>query len=122
MFKRFTSICLLLAVLLSLVVLPAKASDQPQEANVALGKTVTFTSGGEVTTGDGNYGLAAVNAGLGVLTDGISRSANWWVNNGNPYVALKSSVITGPYSFTVDLGGIIPPSRSDWSIYPAASV
>lgn len=51
MFKRFTSICLLLAVLLSLVVLPAKAFEQPKETNVALGKTVTFTSGGECRYG-----------------------------------------------------------------------
>ncbi len=129
MFKPTTSICLLLAIVLSLVVMPAGAVAQPRNANVALGKTVTFACGGEIAA-DGNYGLNAVNGGLSVLTDGISRSANWWVNNGNPYIALKSSILAGPYTFTVDLGktyeteqlSLYSYGRSDWGLYPADAI
>ena len=131
--KRTIAMFLALSVMLSLCVFgkaPKAAAAQPQTANVALGKTVTFGYGSEVTAGDANYGVSAVQAGLSVLTDGVSHSTNWWVNNGNPYVALKSSVITGPYSFTVDLGkdhvteqiSIYSYSRPDWSIYPVESV
>ncbi|MBQ3216032.1 MAG: DUF4855 domain-containing protein, partial [Oscillospiraceae bacterium] len=97
--------------------------------NVAVGKSVAFYCGGELAT-DSNYGLSAVRAGLSALTDGEAYSPNWWVNNGNPYVALKSSVLDGPYVFSVDLGGqyqteeirIYSYGRPDWNVHPAEAV
>ena len=132
--KRTLSCLLALALVLSLCqagIAPAAYATQNAvtSGNVALGKSVAFACGGEVTA-DSNYGVDAIKAGLSVLTDGISNSPNWWVNNGNPYVALKSSVVTGPYIFSVDLAAsyvteqvsVYSYGRPDWSVYPLEAV
>ena len=98
-------------------------------ANVALGKSVAFAYGTEVTA-NSSWGADAVKAGLSVLTDGEAASPNWWVNNGNPYVGLKDSILSGPYIFSVDLGGsyvteqvsIFSYGRPNWSVYPLEEV
>ena len=128
--KRILSGLLVLGLGLSGVSLQANAAAlSPKNANAAYGKSVAFYCGGEVTA-DSNYGIDAIKAGLSVLTDGVNDSPNWWVNNGNPYVALKQSVVTGPYVFSVDLGenyvteqiSVYSYGRPDWSIYPAEAV
>lgn len=109
---------------------PEVSAAQPQNPNAAQGKSVAFASGAEIVPGDADYGIAAIKAGLRVLTDGINNSPNWWINNGNPYVALKSSVVSGPYIFSVDLGAnyeteqisLYNYARTDWGITPADSV
>ena len=134
-FKRILSGLLTVALLVGLfagLVVPsveAATSAQVTTGNVALGKSVAFSSGAQLTT-DSNYDGTAVKAGLSVLTDGVADSPNWWVNNGNPYVALKSSVLSGPYIFSVDLAGsyiteqisIYSYSRPKWSVSPLESV
>ncbi|MBQ7857885.1 MAG: DUF4855 domain-containing protein, partial [Oscillospiraceae bacterium] len=132
--KRILSGLLALALVLGLglsgVSLQANATAlSPKNANAAYGKSVAFYCGGEVAA-DSNYGIDAIKAGLSVLTDGVNDSPNWWVNNGNPYVALKQSVVTGPYVFSVDLGenyvteqiSVYSYGRPDWSVYPAEAV
>lgn len=112
-FKRVISIVLTLLMLMTIAangIVVSKAEEVTEATptvyltNVALGKSVTMTYGSELNSSDGNYSVSAVNSGLSVLTDGENDNENWSVNNGNPYVSFKNSVITGPYSFTIDLG------------------
>lgn len=102
--KRILSGLLVLGLGLSGVSLQANATAlSPKNANAAYGKSVAFYCGGEVTA-DSNYGIDAIKAGLSVLTDGVNDSPNWWVNNGNPNIGLKSSVLAGDYVFNLDIG------------------
>lgn len=134
-FKRVVSVMLMLVLLMSictnaLMTVSASTESTVQFSNVAYGKTVTFSYGAEVVSSDADYGVTAINSGLSVLTDGDNKNTNWWVNNGNPYVALKNSVVTGPYSFTVDLGSnydtasmsVYSYARTSWGITPVDSV
>ena len=128
--KRILCSILALTLLLGMVTVSGSPAASAVSANVALGKSVAFGYGSELTSSDGNYSVTAVKAGTSVLTDGVNNSPNWWVNNGNPYVALKSTVITGPYIFSVDLGAqydaeqvrIYSYGRPDWSVYPVEQV
>ncbi|MBQ8622689.1 MAG: DUF4855 domain-containing protein, partial [Oscillospiraceae bacterium] len=121
--------CMILSVCSGILPQASATALDVRSTNVALGKSVAFAYGAQVTT-DSNYDVTAVKAGLSVLTDGVNDSPNWWVNNGNPYVALKSSVITGPYIFSVDLAddyvteqvSVYSYGRPAWSVYPAESV
>ena len=106
------------------------AVTEPAGPNIALGKSVAFAYGSELDSGDANYNVNAVKTGTSALTDGEKDSPNWWVNNGNPYVALKSSVISGPYILSVDLGAnyaaqqvsVYSYGRPGWSVYPVEAV
>ena len=128
--KRILSCLLIIALLLPAALGSGAPKAQAQSANLAYGKSVAFACNGEVITGDADYGLTAVKNGLGVLTDGNAYNPNWWVNNGNPYVALKSAVLAGPYIFSVDLAGqyhvdtvcVYSYGREEWGITPADSV
>ena len=104
--QKGLSLLLCMAMLVSLCAVGIGTATPAAAAatNVAFGKSVAFAYGTEAVAGDANYGVDAIKAGLTALTDGVADSPNWWVNNGNPYVALKNSVVTGPYIFSVDLG------------------
>ncbi|MBQ2382481.1 MAG: hypothetical protein II290_00440, partial [Oscillospiraceae bacterium] len=130
-FQRTFSLLLALTLVLSLASVPgvAATTSSVSAPNVAAGKSVAFFGGDQHTT-DGDYDTAAVTAGLSVLTDGVADSPKWWINNGNPYIALKRSVIPGPYLFSVDLGdsyqtrqvSIYCYSRPAWNIQPPDQV
>ena len=133
LFNRMLSCLLALVLVLGLCAFGptavVRAASALRYSNAAYGKSVTFAYGKEVTA-DGSWGAAAVQNGLSVLTDGEAFSPNWWVNGGNPYIGLKDSILSGPYTLTVDLGSghvmeqvsIYSYGRSDWSIYPLEEV
>ena len=123
------AVCLVLSLGAGLLPCASATEMEVNASNVAMGKSVAFAYGNQLTA-DANYGVDAVKAGLSVLTDGVNNSPNWWVNNGNPYVALKNSVIKGPYIFSVDLGdsyvteqiSLYSYARSEWGISPLQEV
>ena len=90
--------------------------------NIAKGDTVTFSYGEVVSTANENYSVSYINNGLYVLTDGTTMNPNWWVNNGNPLIALWDDYVTGPYEFIVNLDALCAVnqvsanfySRTDW--------
>ena len=122
--KRILCGILTLTLLLGMVTVSGSPAASAVSANVALGKSVAFGYGSELTSSDGNYSVAAVKAGTSVLTDGVNDSPNWWVNNGNPNIGLKNAVLAGPYVFNLDLGSQSTVrqisayfySRTDWGV------
>jgi len=81
------------------------ASTLPAEktgTNLASGKTLTASVTKQISTTNANYSLSAVTKGLPVLVDGIKTNCDSYFNNGNPNVAFDKTVLTGPYSITVD--------------------
>lgn len=130
-FKKVTSLLLAILLAFSIIgIIPASATTASDgDINFASGKTVTFGYGSEVTS-DASWGVSVVNSGLTVLTDGVNNGTDWWVNNGNPNIGLKESVIEGPYSLTVDLGDEYPINRAslynytrvNWGVHPMEAV
>jgi len=98
--------------------------------NLASGRTVTVTYNEEINADDANYNKSAVEKALPQLVDGIKNNYNCWVNNAQPNVALNNAVLTGPYTFTVDLGALSNVSkialynyeRKGWNRQPVDSV
>lgn len=72
---------------------------------ISVGKDVSFEYGSSIND-DANWGVKAINEGKSVLTDGVSNSINYWVNNGNPYVGIRPGYTTGPYSFSMYMSGL----------------
>ena len=104
--KRIISSLLALALMIGLCGfgIPTTAASTTSLEWISKGATITYFGHGTEVGADANWGSAAVNAGLSVLTDGIGNSPNWWVNNGNPNIGLKSSVLPGEYVFNMDVG------------------
>ena len=106
--------------------LPEAASGR----NLASGKTVTATINEELDSTDANYNLSAVTTALPQLVDGVKTNYNCWVNNSQPNVAFNETVLTGPYTLTVDLGtasnintiALYNYSRPGWNRMPVDSV
>lgn len=117
--KRVVSIVLVSLMIFNIFgIIPAFAETSATYTNFALGKTVEFGYTEEVSA-DTNWGVDAINNGIGALTDGVNDSTVWAVNNAdpanydnNPYIGLKNTCVTGPYSFTVDLGEVYPVSKA----------
>ncbi|MCD8325286.1 MAG: DUF4855 domain-containing protein [Lachnospiraceae bacterium] len=98
--------------------------------NLALGVEAEF-SYGEILGIVQYWTVSEIEGAVGLLTDGINDSANFWVNDiTNYYIGINPSLISGPYTFTFDLGDTYRLSslhsyfgdRQGWGYYAPANV
>ena len=68
--------------------------------------SVAFSCGSSVDDA-ASWGITAIKSGLSSLKDGVNNSVNYWVNgSGNPYIGIRPGYTTGPYTFTMYMGGL----------------